>query len=568
MRQASRYKPFAPILLGLTLLGAIHCQAAPLTIPGAGDALRSLEPRPPLTAPATLPGSLLPQPSLPTVDAANNATIAVKRLRVSGNHSLPQPTIDALLATWEGRQLSFADLQRITLELTRLYRAEGYLLAQVYLPEQDVEDGEVLIQVLEGSVSDIRITPQGALRQHPERLRALLRQGAPEGQTLYGPALERALLLVNDLPGIHAQAALEPGKSVGTSDLELLVAPQALLSGGVQLDNHGLESTGEYRLGGDLHLLDPLGIGDRLSLRALGSERGGLVNGGIDYSLPLGDHGTRLRVGANHLEYELGDRFRALDGHGRASVFEIGLSHPLIRQRGHNLYLQGSYAHKRLTDVLDAVGSDSSKRIDLFNVGLDWQYLDPWNAINSAHITWSEGRLRLLDDNECLLDGLPGGLGCEGRFSKLQAGLARSQPIAPGWKLLLGVNGQRAFANLDSVEKFSLGGPFGPRAYPLGEASGDHGWLASGELQWQALQHLTLGAFIDYGWVRYDRSPSTLDTGEKDRHLRAYGLNASYGQYNQGVQLKASLAWPGASDSRSDPDQSQPRLYVALGYRF
>lgn len=565
MRQKHRRQALPRTLFCLTLLGTALSQAA--TIPDAGDALRSLEPRMPLTPAPSLPEALLPEQPLPDVDAANNARLTVTRFRVSGNYSLPQQAIDDLLKPWEERELSFADLQRVTLELTRLYRAEGYLLAQAYLPAQDVENGEVLIQVLEGHVAAIRIVPQGALRQNPTNLQALLRQGAPQGQPLRERDIERALLLANDLPGIHAQATLEPGQALGTSDLDLLVAPQPLLSGGLQLDNHGLDSTGEYRLGGDLRLLDPLGIGDQLNLRALAAERGGLVNGGIDYSLPLGNQGTRLRMAASYLEYELGERFRALDGHGRASVFELGVSHPLIRQRGHNLYVHAGLAHKRLTDVLDAVASDSRKRIDLFSLGFDWQRLDSWNGVTSARATWSEGRLRLLDAGERQLDGLPGGLGREGRFGKLEAGLARSQALAPDWRLMLGINGQRAFANLDSVEKFSLGGPFGPRAYPLGEASGDHGWLASGELQWQAHANLTLGIFSDYGWVRYDQHPSPLDHGEKDRHLRAYGLNASYGDAH-GLQLNAALAWPGASDSRSDPGQHQPRLYVALGYRF
>lgn len=564
MRQKYR-QAFPRTLLYLALLGATSSQAAP--IPDAGDALRSLEPRmPSLPAPAA-PEALLPEQPLPTVGAADSTRIAVSHFRVSGNHALPQQTIDDLLRPWEQRELSFADLQRVALELTRLYRAEGYLLAQAYLPAQDVENGEVLIQVLEGHVAQITVKPQGALRLSSQHIEATVRVGAPRDQALHATEIERTLLLLNDLPGIHAQATLEPGQALGTSDLDLLIAPQPRLSGGLQLDNHGLESTGQYRLGGDLRLLDPLGIGDQLSLRALVAERSDLVNGGIDYSLPLGRHGTRLRLAASYLEYELGERFRALDGHGRASVFELGLSHPLIRQRGHNLYLHTGLAHKRLTDVLDAVGSDSRKRIDLFSLGFDWQRLDDWNGVTSLRATWSEGRLRLLDATERQLDGLPGGLGREGRFSKLEAGLARSQTLAPSWRLLLGLNSQRAFANLDSVEKFSLGGPFGPRAYPLGEASGDHGWLASGELQWQAHADLTLGLFSDYGWVRYDQRPSSLDQGEKDRHLRAYGLNASYGGAH-GLQLNAALAWHGASDSRSDPGQSQPRLYFALGYRF
>lgn len=548
-------------------LAITPCLAAPLPIPNSGDALRSLERPTRPSMPITPSEPLLPEQPLPAANASDGATLQVQRLRVEGNTRLPEQAVRDLLQPWENRQLSFADLQRITLELTRLYRDNGYLLAQAYLPAQDVQNGDVLIQVLEGHVADIAVRPQGALRLSPSRIEATAREGAQRDQAVHATEIERALLLLNDMPGIDARATLEPGRETGTADLGLSIADQPLLGGGVQLDNYGLESTGEYRIGGELRLLDPLGIGDQLNLRALTSERSDLANGGVDYSLPLGHQGTRLRLAASHLEYELGDRFEALDGYGRATVFELGVSHPLIRQRQHTLNLHAGYAHKRLTDVLDAVGSDSRKRIDLFNAGFSYQRLDGWQGITSAHATWSEGRLRLLDDAERFFDGADSGLGREGRFSKLEAGLSRIQPLAPDWRLFLGVNGQRAFANLDSVEKFSLGGPFGPRAYPLGEASGDHGWLATAELQWQLRDWLALSSFLDHGWVRYDRSPSSLDDGEKDRHLHAYGLSATLGR-TLGPQLSASLAWPGSSDSRSDPDQDQPRLYVALGYRF
>ena len=143
----------------------------------------------------------------------------------------------------------------------------------------------------------------------------------------------------------------------------------------------------------------------------------------------------------------------------------------------------------------------------------------------------------------------------------------RLQPLAPQWSLYLGLSGQRALDNLDSVEKFSLGGPYGLRAYPSGEATGDHGWLAVAELQWQARPWLMLGLFSDFGWVQFDEDHSALDPGPYERHLRSVGLTARLGQ-GSGPRLSASLAWPGGDDSQVDPGQSQPRGFVALSYHF
>ena len=67
--------------------------------------------------------------------------------------------------------------------------------------------------------------------------------------------------------------------------------------------------------------------------------------------------------------------------------------------------------------------------------------------------------------------------------------------------------------NLDSSEKFLLGGPSGVRAYPVGEASGDNGWVGTAELR----RELRMGnglaaqliAFADYGRVEQHERPWT-----------------------------------------------------------
>jgi hemolysin activation/secretion protein len=74
-----------------------------------------------------------------------------------------------------------------------------------------------------------------------------------------------------------------------------------------------------------------------------------------------------------------------------------------------------------------------------------------------------------------------------------------------------GINSQSANKNLDSAEKFSLGGAQGVRGYPSGEGSGDEGMVAQLELRadlplqtagamWQAFM------FTDYGNVTVNRN--------------------------------------------------------------
>lgn len=58
------------------------------------------------------------------------------------------------------------------------------------------------------------------------------------------------------------------------------------------------------------------------------------------------------------------------------------------------------------------------------------------------------------------------------------------QAFNQGWSLYANLEAQSADKNLDSSEKFFLGGAQGVRAYPLGEAAGDEGAMATLELRY------------------------------------------------------------------------------------
>lgn len=64
-----------------------------------------------------------------------------------------------------------------------------------------------------------------------------------------------------------------------------------------------------------------------------------------------------------------------------------------------------------------------------------------------------------------------------GTYNKIRANILRRQDLNDRTYLLLSARGQYAFDNLDSSEHFSLGGPYGVRAYPTSEASFKFGLL-------------------------------------------------------------------------------------------
>lgn len=135
-----------------------------------------------------------------------------------------------------GKELTLAQLQTLADRISARYHASGFLLARAYLPAQDIRNGVVEIAVLEGRLGKLAVSNGSTLTD--ARVASRL-SGLREGEALDGGALERELLLLNDLPGVQVRSTLRPGASVGTTDLDIQLARHAPYSGSVELDNYG-----------------------------------------------------------------------------------------------------------------------------------------------------------------------------------------------------------------------------------------------------------------------------------------------------------------------------------------
>jgi hemolysin activation/secretion protein len=123
------------------------------------------------------------------------------------------------------------------------------------------------------------------------------------------------------------------------------------------------------------------------------------------------------------------------------------------------------------------------------------------------------------------------------------------------------LQGQWSNRNLDSVEKFTLGGPAGLRGYPVGEAVGDEGAIATLELRdsfaLAALggDNITLSLFRDNGWLKVNHTPWTGYQGARQRHLGSTGIGADLLHRNRyDLKLMYALRDPGGDRDTATRD--------------
>ena len=308
---------------------------------------------------------------------------------------------------------------------------------------------------------------------------AALRAGAP----IHVPTVERALLLLTDVPGIKVRSTLRPGAAAGTADLQVFVEEDRMPQLSLALDNYGSRYTGQFRTSFGLQLNDMFGAGDQFSFSGVHGFSG-LTSGRVGYDFPIGDDGLRMKLSYADLHYHLGGSFDALNIEGDSQIFGGVLQYPLIRSRDTNLMLFAGAESKRLFEKVGAVGSAASKEVNSAHVGLTSSLRDELGGggVSTASAIFTGGHLQRNSDADAAIDGLTAR--SAGEFSKFNWQLGRLQRLAPKWSVAAGLSGQFASRNLDSSEKFYLGGPSSVRAYQIGEAAGDEGMLGNLELRY------------------------------------------------------------------------------------
>ena len=115
----------------------------------------------------------------------------------------------------------------------------------------------------------------------------------------------------------------------------------------------------------------------------------------------------------------------------------------------------------------------------------------------------------------------------QGSYQKLAFNLSRRQAVGQSLEINASLTGQVAEKNLDSSERFTLGGPTGIRAYPIGEATGDEGWLAKLIASYTVSKQLTASAFVESGFVKLNKSTWTGWNSTPPNLGNEYGLTGA-----------------------------------------
>lgn len=405
--------------------------------PGAGQILQQIE-RDLEVMPAPAQPALPVQMSPLADEQADKVTI--KQFKFSGNRVLSEADLQEAVAPLTNRSISIVELKTSTDLVSDLYRKRGYL-ASCSLPEQDITEGVVLIEVVEavfGGVKFDGVYKRDFIRVKPAVIERYIEAAAPKGVELNQDQLDKGILLLEGLAGIKVEHTLQAGQADGSTDLLLKVKDQPLFSSQVTLDNTGGRQTGREKLTAMLGLASPLGYGDSLNLTALHSQ--GTDYARMAYTLPVGAKGWQLGVNGTYMEYDviLAD-FASQNPNGYSSTLGLSAQYPWRRNKTTKVNLGLEVDKKQFTNKSTPLNTEiksSDYDMQVYALTLSAEHNDNWLASAQTTATLNIGTGKVNLNGSANRDDDLAAAHTSGRFARLRWNAALNLALYKGFKML------------------------------------------------------------------------------------------------------------------------------------
>ena len=500
---------------------------------------------------STKPATATPPATNATAPNADTpAQFIFKGFKFEGNTVYSSNSLSRLIAKQVPAVKDLSDIQSAAQAVANRYQEDG-VLARVDLLPQDLTEGIVTITITEGKFSGARLESANSAKLPPDLLTRMVEKAQPVGAPVRLSNMDRATMLLNEVPGVQANVRLSTGQAEGQTEALVQVQDKNPWDGQLTLDNTGSVSTGIARFSSQFNRYGMLGRADVGSMQYMHSK--GLDYLRLGYNEPLGYGGARWGLNTEYTHYTvIGEDYGQLDLHGPSNSLSLYVSQPWIRRRDFSSDWVMTAEHKNFKNISSF--TSSQYKVDNLSGTVSMTTQDSlWRGgENNASLQLQRGFVNY--DSTNTLDG---------GFTKWRLNMSRKNKINDSQALLVSYQRQWANRNLDSSEKFSIGGASSVRAYPGGETSGSEASMFTTEwqhdLQWNN-QPYKFSAFYDLGSVsKYKYNDSGV--ANNSYSLQGVGLWIGTSIPNRWGQSQWRATWahrlgsnPAALSTGSDAD--------------
>ena len=235
-------------------------------------------------------------------EAGAELSFALQQVIWNPSEILTKEQIQAVTASYIGKQVTLKDLRELADKITNIYRDKGYMTCGAVLPPQRIHDGVVEIRLIEGKTGNVNITGN----RYTKGEYIMNRIGLKPGEIANTEKLNQDLRWFQGTNDVQLRVVMKPGAEEGTTDYDIMAFEPQNQSVTLYTDNDGYESSGRWRAGIFYNMKSVSGIRDSLRAHFIGSR--GTKSWGLGYSVPISRKGMRL-----DLDYS-GNRTKVVKG--------------------------------------------------------------------------------------------------------------------------------------------------------------------------------------------------------------------------------------------------------------
>jgi hemolysin activation/secretion protein len=464
------------------------------------------------------------------------------------------------------RTLTFAQLLQARDAVTQYYFDRGYITSGAILPPQQLRNGIVRLEVVEGRVAEINVQGTRRLRSQYVRDRLALVTTAPLNRDRLLEGLQ--LLQLDPLIG-RIEADLQVGDRPGTNVLAVTVQEADSLSGSLNSNNGRSPSIGSVRRQAEVTQANLLGLGDGLSLAYTNTDGSNGVD--VSYSIPVNPRNgsVRLAVGASRSDV-IEEPFAELGIRTNSRYYELSFRQPIVQTPTTELALglTASRQESQTELLLDDIGpfalspgadSDGRTRVSALRFFQEWTRRTG-EQVFAVRSQFSLG-LDLFDSTINRENGIP-----DSRFFAWRGQAQWVRRLATDTLFLVRTDAQLTGDDLLTVEQFGLGGQASVRGYRQDQLLTDNGVLLSTELRlpilrvprWRGV--LQLVPFLDFG--------TTWNTSAPDPNTRTLAGTGVGLLWQMGDRFTARIDWgiPLVSVENRGRTWQENGIYFSIGF--
>jgi hemolysin activation/secretion protein len=467
----------------------------------------------------------------------------ILEFQVQGNTKLNSQQIEAAVYPLMGEKKTIEDVEKAREALEKAYHQAGYLTALVDIPEQDVDNKIVKLNVTEGKVSRLRVKDSNYFSLG--RIKTLA-PSVKEGEVPHFPSLQKDMTRLNRTADKRVTPVMKAGKVFGTVDVDLKVEDSLPLHASLELNDRYSQDTTKSRLGGTIKY-------DNLWQREHSLSFNFLVS-------PENTDEVRV-ISANYLmRFDDTDLLLAMYGiKSKSNVATVG---------GIDILGDGTILGVRLIKPLPSLDNyyhSASFGFDYKNFGQKIVFGSTSDSpvtympLSASYTgTWQETKSTTQFTTDMIL-GLRGLVADEGEFADRREGakpnffiakaeLQRTQSLPNGFEGFATLDGQYSGSPLIANEQYLAGGLDTVRGYLESEASADKSIHTTLELRTPSLfkntawiKDFKIAAFYDFARLNtIDADSASLAGAGITLRLKAIkGFNVNL---DLAVPLKDALA--------------------------